>query len=147
VLCFAVLFGTMQTSAVAQSQPSKYVALLAAYPNGGSGLVAAIAEAALANPAEAQAIIDALANATPEQQFSAAAGLRRAYTIATQNGNSEMASAIETAVSTATGNITAAYEGGNSSNSTVLADSRVSISSSQRSSTSTSGTPVSPSKP
>lgn len=145
--CVAVALACVVTSATAMAQApvgNKYAALFASNQGGGKALTSAIALAAVANPAEAQLIVDMAANGTPEQQAAAAAGLAQAYQIAVNSGNAETAAAIQASVESAGGAMATAFAsatGGSTNNDNASRVTPVS------STTTTTTSPVSPAKP
>ena len=91
------------TGAVAQTvtaqQQAQVAAILAQFPNGGTGLSDAIAAAVEADPSLAQAVVTAAANATPAQQQAIGFGLAAAaaFFAAQAGGTGPAADAARTA--------------------------------------------------
>ncbi|NDE97616.1 MAG: hypothetical protein EB034_04960, partial [Verrucomicrobia bacterium] len=87
-----------------QQQPAQQIAaLLAANPNGGEALAAAIRQLLVANPNAYTAVMAALQNASASQLNAIGAGLGQAVAALRSAGNGQAATAIQTAVASAAG--------------------------------------------
>ncbi len=93
-----VAAGTYQGDGTYTGTPSAAVtALFAAYPNGGDGLVAAIRDLLLGNPALADDVALVGSRSNAEQQSAAGAGLAQAYTSLINRGDNGNAARIVSA--------------------------------------------------
>jgi len=85
--------GTFQADGSFAGAPSgAVVALFAANPNGGDGLVDAIRTLLTANPELADDVAYVASRGTAAQQAAAGAGMAQAFTVLTQRGNAHGAS-------------------------------------------------------
>jgi hypothetical protein len=113
------------------------------FPAGGKGLVTSVAALALESAANVKPICLTARQGPLLQQFAAAAGLRRAYDMASTNGNTQLATTIQTEVAECGDASATAFAGGDGETGAAADGPRVAIPTGPLAGT----VPVSPSKP
>ena len=151
ILALPPSFIGMTTAAVAQTltvptqsiNADKIAQTFKSNPAGGKGLVSGVATLALQSPENVKPICLMARQSPLPQQYAAAAGLRRAYDLASSNGNSLLATTIQTEVAECGDASATAFAGGEGDTDMASAGARVAPPSAPL----TTAIPVSPAKP